>query len=117
MTIDGTNISTFGLKLSYFDGHLNQPARKKILSEQAYTSNDLNYEAKEYKVSLIGRYLDNTELFSSIQALKDLIASDVIHAFNISEHSVTFSGVVRDGIKIEPIRTAVRVNFTITKTE
>lgn len=114
MTIDTINISTYGLMLSYLDGHLNQPARKKILSEQGFATKDLKYESREPVITLIGKYANKTDLFSGIQALKNKIASSVSHDFVISEHGLTFSGAVTDGIKISISGLMAKVIFKVT---
>lgn len=46
MTIDGTNITTLGLHLSYLDGHLNQPARKGVLQQYGFEAKDLVFDAR-----------------------------------------------------------------------
>ena len=41
MTIDGTNILVFGLKVINLDDYFNLPARKKILNKQGTEAKDI----------------------------------------------------------------------------
>lgn len=117
MTIDGTNISTLGLHLSYFDGHLNLPARKNILTEPGFAEKDLVFDALEPVIDLIGYYTTKTAMATAIMTFTSLIMGQTIHAFNMGGHSVSFNGVLADGVKVETIRTMLRINFKIIKVE
>lgn len=113
MTIDGTNINTFGLHLVRPDGYLDHPDRKSTLSEPGFETKDIVFENKETTINLLGVYETKTDLFAAVQGLKDLIKTDLIHDFTIARHGLTFSGVVTDGIKIDVIKTLAKINFKI----
>lgn len=113
MTIDGTNISTFGLMLSSPDGHLNQPARKRILNEPGFETKDIKFENKEISINLIGSYNSKADLYTKIEAFKALIKSSFDHDYILTGHGLTFSGVIIDGLKINPIKNKVRITFKI----
>lgn len=117
MTIDGNNIKTlYGLIISNLEDFYNLPERKKILTNPGFDEKDIRYEPQIATIKLIGSYPDKSELFAKISAFKTLIQSSLIHQFSITEHSLTFNGVVTEGIKIEPVRNVVRVNFKVTIT-
>lgn len=117
MTIDGIDIATMGLHLSYLNGHLDQPARKKNLSNLCFEAGDLVYDAKEPVIDLVGYYPTKAALGSAITEFSALIRSQQIHAFNMGGHNVIFNGVVVDGVKIETIKTMVKLKFKVTITE
>jgi len=118
MTIDGNNIKTlYGLSLSYLGDYYNQPARKKTLSEPSFDAKDIKFESKEPVITLFGSYPDTADLFSKISLFRNLITSDLVHIFNVSEHSQIFSGVVTDGIRVDVFKTVVKITFKVTITE
>lgn len=117
MTIDGTNIATMGLHLSYLDGHLNQPARKRNLTEFGFDAKDLVFEAKEPVIDLVGYYTSKVALATAMMTFTSLITAQTIHSFNMGGHNVTFNGVIVDGVKIQTIKTMVKINFKVTKVE
>jgi len=114
MTIDGINISTFGLMLSYISGHLDQPARKKTLDTPGFQQKDIVFDSRETLITLIGFYPSKADLGTKIAAFLTLIKSDTIHEFIHSGHNLTISGSVMDGIRIEPLRNTVKITFKLT---
>lgn len=117
MTIDGINISTFGLALSYLGDHLNQPARKIILQEPEFETKDIVFDSKEPVITLVGIFPTKEDLLTGIEGLKNLIKSELIHAFNISEHGLNFNGVVADGMIMTVVQTMAKVYFKVTIVE
>jgi len=117
MTIDGVDISTFGLILSRFDGHLDQPARKKILSVPGFEAKDIVFESKEHSFTLVGIYASKVALFSGVEALKTLIKSALVHNFVVAAHGVTFSGVVAEGIKPKVTNIMAELYFKVKVVE
>ena len=114
MTIDGTNIATLGLHLSYLDGHLNQPARKNILQEYGFEAKDLVFEARQPVIDLVGVYASKVAMATAMMTFTSLITAQAIHAFDMGGHSVVFNGVIADGIKVQTIRSMVKINFKVT---
>jgi hypothetical protein len=115
MIIDGNNITTlYGLRLAALTDYYNQPARKKTLTEPSFDAKDLVYESNSPTVILFGSYTDKADLFAKISAFKTLMTGAVSHTFTHTGHNVTFAGIVTDGIRIEPFKTAVRITFQIT---
>lgn len=114
MTIDGVNISTFGMMLSYITGHLDQPARKKTMEVPGFEEKDIVFEAKEPVIILIGFYTSKAALLAEIQAFQSLIRSNTVHEFGLSGHNVTFSGAVMDGMRVDTIKNSVTITFKVT---
>ena len=117
MTIDGTNIATLGLHLSYLDGHLNQPARKATTQIPTFEAKDLVFEAVQPVIDLVGVYTSKVALATAIMTFTTMITAQTVHAFDMGGHSVVFNGVIADGIKVQTIRTMVKINFKVTKVE
>lgn len=115
MIIDGNNITTlYGLRLAALTDYYNQPARKKTLTEPSFDAKDIVFESKTPTVVLFGSYTDKADLFAKVSAFKTLMNSSASHTFSHSGHSLTFTGVVTEGIKIEPFKTVVKITFQIT---
>lgn len=100
MTIDGTNISTFGLQLANFNDYWNQPARKE--KKSAF------FESKKAKINLVGQY-DKTK----IESFTTLMKTSVNHVFVISEFGYTITGAIPESIKINPDGGFVQIEFEI----
>lgn len=117
MTIDGTNISTLGLSLARPDGYLDQPERKSILTVPGFEAKDIVFESKEPTIYLFGIYDSKADLLTAVDGLNTIIRSALVHDFTIARHSLTFSGVVTDGIKVDVIKTLAKITFKIKITE
>jgi hypothetical protein len=115
MTIDGTNITTaYGLVLSSpAAGLFSQPARKKILSEPAFTAGAIRFESKEVKVELVGVYETEAALVTNIELFKTKIRSLLVHTWLLVIDNETFTGVVASGVKVEITKAIAQVSFTI----
>lgn len=118
MTLDSINLYTaYGWRLAWVDGNLDQPQRKKILKEQAYTANDLTFEAGKVTVTLIQKFASKALLFDGVDHIHDLLSGVAIHTVVITEHSIaSFRAVVRDGVKTKMWRTMAEVTITFTIT-
>ena len=97
MTIDGTDINTFGLIVQRLNKYFDKPKRKKILTEQAFLTNDIVLEEQKPIVLLFGQYANQTTLATNVQALQTLLDTDVEHDFVFSDRSISFTGVVKKG--------------------
>ncbi len=119
MTIDGTDISTYGLKLLKLEDYYNQPARKRILSIPAFGANDLKYESRQAVVKLLGKYDSDNDLATAVSGLETLLKGAVKHTVIIPGHNLSFTGVVTGGFKAAVKRKTVLIElkFTIDELE
>lgn len=120
MTIDGINISTYGLRLLSMQDYYTLPAQKKILErtksgypQSGYT---FKYESKQCTITLYGEYTTLAIMLININLFKTKIKTVLEHTFNLIGHNLTFTGVVAQGIKSEVIQKTVQLKFTITIT-
>lgn len=116
MTIDGTNISEYGLSLFSLADYYNLPARKKILTPQAYEENDIVFEPRQATVTLFGSFPDLSTLYENILAFMTKIKSDLKHDYILIGHDENFTGVVAKGIKVQIDGYSATLKFTITIT-
>lgn len=116
MTIDGTNISTYGLRLIAMEDYYSQPARKKILEQPGYLSNEIKFETQICTVTLYGEFASLATMLSNIESLKTKIKTALEHTFVLVGHNLTFTGVVANGFKTEVINQIVKIKMTITIT-
>lgn len=113
MTIGGTDISTYGLRLLNVLDYYNLPARKKILAIPEFETNDIKYETKKITVILFGKYADQTTMATSINNFKTLLKSDVKHNIVISEHGLNFTGVFAKGMSTKVRKNTIELQLTI----
>lgn len=104
MTIDGTNISTFGLIVQKVSGYNNLPSRKRILTEQAFLANDITHNENTVTVKLFGQYASNVALETGVNGLKALLESDVEHDFVFATRGLTFTAVAKSGMPVKLFR-------------
>jgi hypothetical protein len=116
MTIDGTNISTYGLRVLSMKDYYSQPARKRILAEPGYLAKDIKHESGICNIVLYGEYTDLPAMYTGIENFKTKVKTVLEHTFILVGHGLTFTGVVAGGIKTEVIQKTVQLKFTITKT-
>lgn len=107
--------ATHGWRLSRVDGHLDQPARKKILKIQGYQSKDLKYEGRRITVTLIQSFAAIGDIFAAVDAIHDQLSGEDVHTVEITEHGISFYAVARDGAKTDIRRTKVTVTITFTE--
>ena len=117
MTIDGINISTFGLQYSRCDGLLDSPKRKIILDEPGFTEKDIVFESSEISVELVGIYATKTDLLAGVEGLKTLIKTTLKHDFVLPLHLFTITGVVATGISVTTVSSMAKVYFRIKITD
>lgn len=117
MTIDGTNISAYGLQLFALKDYYNLPARKKVLAVQEYEANDIVLEDKQATITLFGSFADLPTLRTNVEAFLAKIKSAVKHDYILIGHNESFTGVVAKGIKTEINGNSIILQFTITITE
>lgn len=104
MTIDGTDISTFGLIVQKVSGYNNLPALKKILPEREFDSGDIKLTEKNVIITMFGQYSSNAALETGINGLRSLLESDVEHDIVLSSRGITFTGVAKRGFKTRLFR-------------
>ena len=114
MTIDGTNISTYGLRLLRLEDYYNLPARKKILPVPEFTENDIKYTPKRPTVRLFGKYSSQSAMTTAMNDFITLLKSSQTHAINLVGHGITFTGVFRDGIKTTVRKNTIELRIRIT---
>lgn len=101
MIIDGTNISTYGMKLLKVEGLHDLPRRKKTTEFATYEAAAMVTEAKKIKVSIVGRgYADADALRLAVNGLKTLIQASTVHAIELVGHGETFNGTFVDGLEV-----------------
>ena len=113
MTIDGTDISTFGLIVQRVSGYNNLPARKRILTEQDFDSNDITHNENTVTVKMFGQYASSAALETGVNGLRSLLESDVEHDFVFSSRGLTFTGVVKSGFSAKVFRLDVSIVLEI----
>ena len=109
MTIDGTDISTFGLIVQRLNKYFDKPKRKKILTEQAFLANDITFNEQTPIVLLFGQYANQTTLATNVQALEALLDGDVEHDFVFVDRGISFTGVVKKGFDARVRRNDVSI--------
>ena len=117
MTIDGIDISIYGLTFSKIDNFYSLPARKNTLKEPGFEAKDIVFKQKKPTITLLGQYEYNSSLMANIENFKTMIKSAVSHLFYIDGHELTFTGVITKGIKITPVQNIAIVEFTVNIVE
>jgi len=113
MTIDGINISTFGLIVTKFTGNFDLPKRKEVLKEPEFAAGDQTVEEKVYTVEMFGQYANQTVMATGVNGLRTLIETSLQHDFILSNRGSTFTGVVHDGFKTKVLKNNVFVTMEI----
>ena len=111
MTIDGINISTFGLIVTKFTGNFDLPKRKEVLKEPEFA--DQTLEEKIYTVEMFGQYATQTVMATGVKGLSTLLKTSLQHDFILSNRGSTFTGVVHDGFKTKVLKNNVFVTMEI----
>ena len=111
MTIDGINISTFGLIVTKFTGNFDLPKRKEVLKEPEFA--DQTLEEKIYTVEMFGQYANQTVMATGVNGLRTLIETSLQHDFILSNRGSTFTGVVHGGFKTKVLKNNVFVTMEI----
>jgi hypothetical protein len=113
MTIGGTDISTYGLRLLNVFNYYDLPARKKILAIPEFGTNDIKYESKKITIILFGKYADQATMATSINNFKTLLKGEVKHTIVITEHGLNFTGVFVKGISTMVRKNTIELQITI----
>lgn len=119
MTIDGVNIlTTYNLRLSTVNNHLNMPSRKKLFNYPTYRAADIRFEEKTFEVILYGFYSSSTQLKSMQQGLQNILDAKVVHDVAIPRHQINIKSVFKNGVSIttEENYTIATVKMLITET-
>lgn len=117
MTLDSVDLYTaYGWRLMYVDGHMSQPARKKILTEQEYDSNDFTFDGQRIMVKLMQKFSSKSNMATGVANITTLLTNNATHTVTITEHSLSaFSAVAREGAKVEYWNTAAIMTIKFTK--
>ena len=116
MTIDGTNISTYGLRIISMEDYYSQPARKNILTQPGYMEPVIRFESRQCTVVLYGEYSTLAAMLTGVENFKTKVKTVLKHAFVLIGHNEYFTGVIANGISSEVIQNTVQLTFTITIT-
>lgn len=116
MTIDGTNISTFGLTLLEVKDFLNLPKRKEITDIPFFTANDITFKPVTPTVILYGRWATVAAMETALNSFQTLIKSLVKHTIVIDEYSIPAMNdcVFKDGYEVEFMDSVARITAKIT---
>ena len=112
MTMGGTDISTYGLKLIKASGFSDLPRRKKILKEPGFEAKDIKYQEKKVTVELLGKYVDQSTLASNIDSLKTRL-EDGLMQFDFPEIGETVFGRCIDGVNVKVYKNLAVCKFEI----
>lgn len=117
MTIDSVDLFlSAGWRLSYVDGHLDQPARKKILKIQGYQTKDLKYDPRKITVTLVGKFKDQPAIYTALTYIYDILENVSLHTVEITEHNIpAFGAVAREGARVVINKTVATVTITFTE--
>lgn len=117
MIIDTVDLFlTNGWRLSRVDGHLDQPARKKILKVQGYQTKDLKYEPRKITVTLVGKFATEALMYAGMVTIYDIMENASLHTVEITEHNMTaFSAVAREGVKVTINKQVATVTIIFTE--
>jgi hypothetical protein len=115
--VGGVQLSTYGLRLSYIEGHLDLPARKQIVEEHDYCDAMKVYEERKIKIRLIGKYTSSADLGNKIELFKTKIRSAVKLVWQFTNHGFNQTCVVANGMDVTVYsRRYVEINLTLTVT-
>lgn len=116
MTIDGTNISTFGLTLLEVKEFLFLPKRKEITQVPFHTANDIKFKSATPTVVIYGRWATATAMETALNNFQTLIKSVVKHTIVIDEYSIPAMTecVFKDGYEVEFMGSVARITAKIT---
>jgi len=120
MTIDGTNISEFGMKVTDMADYYNLPARKKILTIPGTEEKDIVFQPQTATIKLLGRVADTTDLLAKLEAFETLLKSSLKHDIVLLGHNESFIGVFASGYELQmPFinGTIITINLPITIVE
>jgi len=120
MTIDGTNISTLGLKLLARPNIHDLPPLKSVL-ENWNSATELNvHQEYDFEIRMAGKYRTTALMTTAIDSLDTLLRATVKHTIVISELSYTATAVAKNGFKTRIYGhkynfLEVTIKFTITE--
>lgn len=115
MTIDGVNISTFGMFVVLPSALYDQPARKKVLTEQGVEAKDIQYSEKVITVELAANYPDYSSLRTGVEAFKTAVETGE-NTFVFTNYGISVTGHVKNGVKMINNGLLVKVKFKIAVT-
>lgn len=116
MTIDGTNISSFGLTLLEVKDFLNLPKRKEITEVPFFTANDIKFKSATPTVVLYGRWATIAAMETALNSFKSHIKNSIKHTIVIEEYSIPEieECIFKDGYEVEFMGSVARITAKIT---
>jgi hypothetical protein len=98
--VDGTEISTYGLRLASIKGNFDLPRYKNILESNPVTADVRITEEKTVQIKLIGEYATTAAMLTAIGNFKTKLQSAVKLLWAFTNHDFSHYCVIRDGVKI-----------------
>lgn len=116
--IGGVELSTYGLRLSRPEGHLDLPKFKDIISFHDFESNLLVLDEQNVKVKLIGIYENKASMGTAINNFYVKVKSSIKQVWEFTNHGFSETCVVKNGIKItQHGGIGAEIDLTLTITE
>jgi hypothetical protein len=117
MTIGGTNITTWGLKLMRVDDHLFLPARKKILERPDHSAGSIRFEEFDVRFELKGKYGNEQLAAVAMGGLMGKLNSAVTQTFADPSRGLSFTGLCKNGAEVLTYGKMIIVKLKVTVTE
>ena len=115
--IGGIELSTYGLRLSRPEGHLDLPKFKNIIKHHDWEENLRVLDEKNVRVKLIGFYADKTAMGTALNAFYLKVKSSIKQLWEFTNHGFSETCVVKNGFKTTPYGSeAVEIELTLTVT-
>nr|WP_319268302.1 hypothetical protein [uncultured Draconibacterium sp.] len=117
--IGGTELSTYGLRLSKpaLSGHLDLPKFKNIIKHHDWEANLRVLDEQNVKIKLIGFYADKAAMGTALSNFYTKVQSSVKQLWEFSNYGFSETCVVKDEINTTPYQSvAVEVELTLTIT-
>lgn len=99
MTINGTDITTLGMRLSSVSGLHDLPKQKDILPYWSNSTALTVHEEFPVTFRLIGKFATSALLKTAVTRLKTLLTTTVIQEIADTNLTIDIRGVIKDGIQ------------------
>ena len=116
-TVDGIDITTYGLRLARIEGHLDLPRYKNLIPINDLTAIMRITDERRIKVKLIGEFASTAAMVTAIENFKTKIAGAVKYTWAFSGHGFSETCFIKDPARIQVYRRpAVEIEFTLNVT-
>jgi hypothetical protein len=117
-TVNGIELSTYGLRLARLDGHLDYPKYKQILDEHDHSAQMKVAEDKKVRVKLIGTYATLAAMGTAMSTFHTAVKGAARLQWIFTGHDFDEYCVVADGISASVHgQRGIELNFTLTISE